>query len=1076
MVGVIGICAGVYTAMGCGVTGPGTALDGNIGRSADSVDGAAIGVGAVQRTSTASDNTGAYAVLKDNVQLHSVRTVTTNSENRTFLTGNSLTVQINGQRDIRIAGLRCPGNCHRLSYICQQSDSLCRTFLVNHQSLCRIHSSLQGLELLAGAFQLSNVDHDLLPLGNVGHVIGDRISHSRFPALEGIAGACGSAFECGSGCAFFHGVDLVGEDFLILNTVGIGDGEESLGAQKSIPDFHIHGFLMGIHQGAVDVQFILGGCNTVGGQPISGFPAAAFAGGADGDGQEVLCCAQDVLGLLNVSQRNGGQQSLTAVDLDGNGLVSQNILQLQSDAFVVFTVADTVDCAPGSFLPLSSIGNLSGNGLSHSGLPAQELVTLAGGSAFECGSCFAFCHGVNLVSEDFLTLHTVGVGNGVLGNSCGLGAQDILTGIGAHNDTALRMLIAVTCGRFRQVIIQRNDPGCNRSGSSTAFGLGDQGTMGTGKAAFLRENLQGSGKVILNLNMVSAGALDEHFIIDHGITANGQQSFPVEHIGQINAVAIEAAGGVVAAVTDKIAGYLTAQDVDMAGGGKRSQAISTGVNHTVLLTGIVDDLTAVHGEGSAFDGLVAAVEEVPQHDSSTAGCTGGFGAFGDGAAVHNEGSGHLLGVLQVLHANSAACSSGAAGNGAAVHGEAGIDRGGGAQADTDSAADRAAVGSTGLGSVGGATIGDGAAVHGEGAVLDVDTAGNLALFGAVILQGYTIIHGQDTLGRHFDQSAVHSGGTHHSNGAFQSHVTAGLDQQPFIVAGLGYGDRGFSSNGNLLGDGDRSAEFSVLQQINGVAGSGSSHGICQGLVLFAGAFDLCHIDDLLIAAAAADAIHIVMTQSLALGLAALGTGLGLGAACIGPGMLMDLLTCGGVGGPCTFALIPGALCYGVAVGTISGDLQVRSLVPFVVPVVGKIAGSHTAENNVGIARGNRDFIIAIGIRIGHVQPVVVFAGCIPVVNSEPCAVHQPVGIGLQVQGRSVLRRMCMGHRSHGHYHDQCQQHCQKTQGQGCFAHNVSSFCFFGAKRGGRKTILPGLQAATEATKRTAFHHLLAYII
>ena len=65
------------------------------------------------------------------------------------------------------------------------------------------------------------------PLRNIGHSLRDRFCNFGLPACEGVAGAGrGAAHECGGrGACIEAGVDVVLEDYLAVNAVGVGDGE-----------------------------------------------------------------------------------------------------------------------------------------------------------------------------------------------------------------------------------------------------------------------------------------------------------------------------------------------------------------------------------------------------------------------------------------------------------------------------------------------------------------------------------------------------------------------------------------------------------------------------------------------------------------------------------------------------------------------------------------------------------------------------------------------------------------------------------------------------------------------------------
>ena len=120
-------------------------------------------------------------------------------------------------------------------------------------------------------------------------------------------------------------------DQLLSNVAAIilGSFRTGLGAGQSGPLFSAQSEGLGIAQNAVDVQLQLGGDDFVQGLPGSGFPAAAFAVGTDGDSQVLSVDAQSQ-GAFSV--RDGGQQLIAAVDLHGNIGESQNIGQVGGHA------------------------------------------------------------------------------------------------------------------------------------------------------------------------------------------------------------------------------------------------------------------------------------------------------------------------------------------------------------------------------------------------------------------------------------------------------------------------------------------------------------------------------------------------------------------------------------------------------------------------------------------------------------------------------------------------------------------------------------------------------------------------
>ena len=67
----------------------------------------------------------------------------------------------------------------------------------------------------------------------------------------------------------------------------------------------------------------------------------------------------------------------------------------------------------GNCLPLCDIGHASGDGVANLGTPADEIVSLTCGGTLKCGSFLTYLDGVLLISEDFLAVNAVGVGDGV---------------------------------------------------------------------------------------------------------------------------------------------------------------------------------------------------------------------------------------------------------------------------------------------------------------------------------------------------------------------------------------------------------------------------------------------------------------------------------------------------------------------------------------------------------------------------------------------------------------------------------------------------------------------------------------
>ena len=133
-----------------------------------------------------------------------------------------------------------------------------------------------------------------------------------------------------------------------------------------------------------------------------------------------------------------------------------------------------------------------------------------------------------------------------------------------------------------------------------------------------------------------------------------------------------------------------------------------------------------------------------------------------------------------------------------------------------------------------------------------------------------------------------------------------------------------------------------------------------------------------------------------------------------------LIRLGGDGAPGTAAAVPGAICHGVAVGTVGGDGQIGSLVPLVIPAVGAVAGVHTAKDHAGVSAGDGAFINAVTVGVGHAGPDI--AWTVEEIRRKARAINSPIGVGLQIErvGRS-------GKRRHGHHADEHAQHQQGTE-------------------------------------------------
>ena len=203
----------------CGsVAGEGAAVDGQQAGSGVDVDCAAEVAGGVGEAHAAGDDAGADGVSEDMGNVADAGAAVQIEHGAGAIAGDGVAVQVDGDGDL--AGL--PGHSDALGGVRDHGDGFSSGAALESQ-ICCIQCCLQGLVLLAGAFDLSDVD-DFLPLSGIDSVSGDGLGYLGSPTGEAVALTFGSALECGSGFAFCHGVDLVGEDFLVLNTVGVGNG------------------------------------------------------------------------------------------------------------------------------------------------------------------------------------------------------------------------------------------------------------------------------------------------------------------------------------------------------------------------------------------------------------------------------------------------------------------------------------------------------------------------------------------------------------------------------------------------------------------------------------------------------------------------------------------------------------------------------------------------------------------------------------------------------------------------------------------------------------------------------------
>ena len=128
----------------------------------------------------------------------------------------------------------------------------------------------------------------------------------------------------------------------------------------------------------------------------------------------------EALGLVAAARGKGAE--LRAAGVDGH-------LGHADVGALVMALAAAVDVdlqrdGLGVLFPLGRVGGVAGDGRGDLRLPAEEGVALADGrAALKGGRRVVFLHGVNLVGEDLLALHTVRVGDGVLSGSGSLVGQ-----------------------------------------------------------------------------------------------------------------------------------------------------------------------------------------------------------------------------------------------------------------------------------------------------------------------------------------------------------------------------------------------------------------------------------------------------------------------------------------------------------------------------------------------------------------------------------------------------------------------------------------------------------------------------
>ena len=123
------------------------------------------------------------------------------------------------------------------------------------------------------------------------------------------------------------------------------------------------------------------------------------------------------------------------------------------------------------------------------------------------------------------------------------------------------------------------------------------------------------------------------------------------------------------------------------------------------------------------------------------------------------------------------------------------------------------------------------------------------------------------------------------------------------------------------------------------------------------------------------------------------------------------------GAPGSAALVPSAFLDGVAVGAVGGNLQVGSLVPLVVPVVGCGSGRHSAEDDVCEAVGNGNFVVAT-LNSHCVHPLG-SAGAVPEIGRIAGVALGPLVTGFQVN--------LAGCSSRGNHRDHADDHADQQQ-------------------------------------------------
>ena len=126
---------------------------------------------------------------------------------------------------------------------------------------------------------VNGVCRSALPLGGIGHILGDACRDCGLPALEVPARTLGAAAECGSGGTGFEiRIDLICKDLLTGNAVGVGHGV------KLLPLCGVGG--VGIKLCALIV------CRLPAGKLIAGADGSALecgSGGAVCDGVALIC-------------------------------------------------------------------------------------------------------------------------------------------------------------------------------------------------------------------------------------------------------------------------------------------------------------------------------------------------------------------------------------------------------------------------------------------------------------------------------------------------------------------------------------------------------------------------------------------------------------------------------------------------------------------------------------------------------------------------------------------------------------------------------------------------------------------